>query len=311
MSWLISQALMEAYANSPFSQALGEEFSRATCSDGEPSAPLNVMPTPHKFWRNDKTMEASELSRFGLTCRLLTEDHGAALLTWFRAGFPARTSALQAKVQASQAHAQACGPTWRASLARFDPVSCGWKTVQLSLLGDSELFSVIWPRSGMTAGGQYWELPMLGRTTKGTDSGFWPTPNAMKATNDLNLRCSGDGRSKPNKLGWAVASTMWPTQTVCGNYNRKGASATIGDGLATAVKTWATPVYRDYRSPGLSRMERTGSKSGDPLPQQVGGILNPMWVEKLMGDELSAEARSKSTRLNSSHITLSRMPSSA
>jgi hypothetical protein len=30
-------------------------------------------------------------------------------------------------------------------------------------------------------------------------------------------------------------------------------------------------------------MERTGSKAGDPLPQQVGGSLNPTWVEKLMG----------------------------
>ena len=28
---------------------------------------------------------------------------------------------------------------------------------------------------------------------------------------------------------------MWPTPSVCGNYNRKGASPTSGDGLATAV----------------------------------------------------------------------------
>lgn len=40
-----------------------------------------------------------------------------------------------------------------------------------------------------------------------------------------------------------------PTPTVCGNYNRKGASATSGDGLATAA----------------------------------GGPLNPAWVEWLMG----------------------------
>jgi hypothetical protein len=46
---------------------------------------------------------------------------------------------------------------------------------------------------------------------------------------------------------------MWPTPTVCGNYNRKGASATSGDGLATAVNN------------------------------QIGGSLNPTWVEWLMG----------------------------
>ena len=44
MSWLYSQALVEEY--------LGEH-----CLGGEPFAQLNVMPTPHKFWRNDKTME--------------------------------------------------------------------------------------------------------------------------------------------------------------------------------------------------------------------------------------------------------------
>jgi hypothetical protein len=51
-----------------FSQALGAEYSEATCSAGVPSAQLNVMPTQHPFWRNDKMMDASSLSRFGLTC---------------------------------------------------------------------------------------------------------------------------------------------------------------------------------------------------------------------------------------------------
>lgn len=84
MSWLFSQALVAA-------------FSGASSSDGEPCAPLSVMPTPHKFWRNDKTMECSTLSRFGLMCAVLTEDHGAALLTSFLEASHARTSAAQAE----------------------------------------------------------------------------------------------------------------------------------------------------------------------------------------------------------------------
>ncbi len=51
-----------------FSQALAEEYSADTSLAGEQFAQLNVMPTPHKFSRNDKTMEFSSLSRFGLTC---------------------------------------------------------------------------------------------------------------------------------------------------------------------------------------------------------------------------------------------------
>lgn len=73
-----------------FSQALAEEYSAGTCLDGEQFAQLNVMPTPHKFWRNDKTMEFSQLSRFGLTCAVLTESHGKELLMSFLGGFPAK-----------------------------------------------------------------------------------------------------------------------------------------------------------------------------------------------------------------------------
>ena len=74
-----------------FSQVLVEEYSPGTCWDGAPCAPLNVMPTQHKFWRNDRPMEHSRLSQFGLTCALLTADLGEELLTWFREDFLART----------------------------------------------------------------------------------------------------------------------------------------------------------------------------------------------------------------------------
>ena len=83
-----------------FSQALVEEYSVANCSAGEPCAQLSVMPTQHKFWRNDKMMDVSNLSRFGLTCAVLTGTSGEALLTSFRAGFRARISVPQEKVQA-------------------------------------------------------------------------------------------------------------------------------------------------------------------------------------------------------------------
>ena len=74
-----------------FSQALAGEYSEAASWDGAPSAPLSVMPTQHKFWRNDKMMEHSKLSQFGLTCAVLTEDRGEDLLTWFLADSRVRT----------------------------------------------------------------------------------------------------------------------------------------------------------------------------------------------------------------------------
>ena len=75
MSWLISRALMEDYATRALCRAGGGILGghllgwRTVCA--------NVMPTPHPFWRNDKMMDASSLSRFGLTCAVL-KDLGAA-----------------------------------------------------------------------------------------------------------------------------------------------------------------------------------------------------------------------------------------
>ena len=73
---------------------------------------------------------------------------------------------------------------------------------------------------------------------------MWPTPKASAAGPDFaKLDRSATG------ISLATAVAMVPTPTVHGNYNRKGCSATSGDGLATVV----------------------------------GGQLNPTWVEWLMG----------------------------
>src|SRR5688572_20339565 len=104
-----------------FSQALVAEYSEATSSAGAPSAPLSVMPTQHKFWRNDRTMEPFQLSRFGLTCAVLTEDHGAALLTWFLADSRVRTYQLPGMAPASMENDLVSGVKWHESSARYDP----------------------------------------------------------------------------------------------------------------------------------------------------------------------------------------------
>jgi len=184
MSWLISRALMEDYANLPCSLGQVEAFSGGGCSDGEPSAPLSGNPTPQAYLPPDRMTAFSRPSRFGMTFSPLTDDLGAAVLTWCQEASRARTSALPARERALTEPAAECGVTWRGSLARFDPDSRSWRTAQPSLLEDLGESSVIWPRSGMTAAGQCWELPTLERRTSGTGSGcvpngltFFHTPN--------------------------------------------------------------------------------------------------------------------------------------
>ena len=164
-----------------FSQALVAEYSAASCSGGVPSVPLNGTPLPLAYSRPDKTKALSRLSQFGMTFEPLTEDLGAELLMWFRAGFRAKTLARPAKAQDSTANAPACGEKWRASLARLDPSGSSWKTAQCSLFEDLEQSLATWPRWGLMLNGECWELPTLVPPTAANEFGLWPTPNCMDA----------------------------------------------------------------------------------------------------------------------------------
>src|SRR5574337_307294 len=202
MSWLFSRALVEAY-------------SPDDCSGGKPSAQLNVMPTQQPFWRIGRTKGADKPAfltpfQFGLTCERLTADRGAELLTSYLAAFPVRTSVSPEPSGDLAANDSDCGWKWPASFAKFDTLSRGWKTRQISLIADSAECSPTWPRSGSMRDGECLAHATLARGTSGIAFG--------------------------SKL---------PTLTVCGNYNRKGASPTSGDGLATAVRRMPTLVASD------------------------------------------------------------------
>ncbi len=103
---------------------------------------------------------------------------------------------------------------------------------------------------------------------------LWPTPTKSDGT-------GGPGNSgRDGGLNLRTAVNQWPTPTVHGNHNRKGASVNSGDGLATAVKL-ATPTARDWKSGKASQV--TMERNSRPLSEQIGGSLNPTWVEWLMG----------------------------
>jgi hypothetical protein len=236
------------------SRALVEAFSEATCSAGAQSALSSGNPTPRAFLPPDRMTAFSRPSRFGMTFGPLTDDLGEELLTWFLADSHARISVSPARETGLTESDPDCGQKWRGSLAKYDPDLRGWKTAQLSLLEDSEEFLETWPRWGTTVNGELYLLPTPGLLILESASGLWPTP------------------------------------TVCGNHNRKGASATSGDGLATAVRQRVpTPVASMHKgsSPGTLVRKNGRSREMDRLDHYVqtvdGGPLNPEWVEWLMG----------------------------
>jgi hypothetical protein len=165
--------------SSPCLRALVEGYSEATCLDGGVSALSNGNPTPQAYLSPDRMKAFSRLSRFGMTSEPLTEDHGAALLTWYLAAFHARTSAQPERELASQENVPACGKKWHGSLARYDRATCSWRTAQYSLLGDLELFSETWPRWGTMRNGECSMRLMPEHFTSGSVFGYWPTPTKM------------------------------------------------------------------------------------------------------------------------------------
>jgi hypothetical protein len=110
----------------------------------------------------------------------------------------------------------------------------------------------------MTAAGRCWELPMLGRRTRETGFGFWPTPDTC---------AGGTGPSQMKR-----------------NQPR----------LQDVVERFATPNARDWKEQTLSialANAHQDKKKSRQLPRQLsaefpemhGGRLNPTWVEWLMG----------------------------
>ena len=140
-----------------------------------------------------------------------------------------------------------------------------------------------------------------------TLSRIWSVKDMTWSCLILKLRLS-ERRTEEN------ASRLWQTVTVNGNNNRAGSSPKAGDGLATAVYIaeklfptmtvndaknstfpssqlnrrggltkflMATPQARDYRTGSISRWNDPNRSRN--LNDQIGGQLNPAWVEWLMG----------------------------
>lgn len=76
------------------------------------------------------------------------------------------------------------------------------------------IYKLTWKEKTTPSGLPYSQLVASAHRTSATDCSLeridWPTPAVSLITNDVNMR-STDGRTKPNKLGWAAAMVGWPS----------------------------------------------------------------------------------------------------
>jgi hypothetical protein len=190
-------------------------------------------------------------------------------LTLFAEAFPASRTRSLADVPAATTRATS-GPNSPDSFASVDPDGSWRKTCQgysqVTLDGSLETFCETWPRAGMTRSGTAYRRPNSAPLTDAIASGSWPTPDAGA----FNL-------------------TETPS-TVLARQAEQKARGINGNGfglrLATAAQMWPTPASRDFRSPSLKVGQPEyfrAPTAGIPLPEAIGGQLNPTWVEWLMG----------------------------
>ena len=301
----------------------GEE-SLAECSSDIPQFALwKLNPTAEKSSCNANATESCHDSPSGMTFEPSTVNPGAASLTACVAASPARTFHAPEKAPDSMERAAGFGENSPAWFAKWDRVSCSWKTPQCSLLAGLDEFSATWPRWGTMRAGVCWELTTPALPTEGSESGYWPTPTVECATG--GQVCRGGKRSGELLLSGAVK--MWPTPLatdgVHGGPNQRGSKGDLR--LSSAVHMFPTPQARDHFPPhnpeyiagkraqghGMSNLNdviagndpnrpayatptardwrrwkaspETMEKNSRPLSEQVGGSLNPDWVEWLMG----------------------------
>lgn len=216
---------------------------------------------------------------------------------------PARTSASQAREPGWLGNVPAFGGGSPVPFASFDPDSLSWKTLQLSLLEDSETFSQTWPRAGMTQSGIAYQRQPSVPLTDVIASSSLPTPSA---TDYGSNQSPSDGAAVRLSLTSMARQARWPTPRV--SATRTSRKAIMGSSSAPSIEQaielsegilpreidnldeappswralWPTPLARDARTfKGAKRAPN--SQGAEPLVVQVGGTLNPTWVAWLQG----------------------------
>lgn len=206
------------------------------------------------------------------------------LQTWLRQDGPANPIPQSESAKAMPTSAKA-GPSLSKQFARLDPSGFWVKTsggyCQPTLDGTLQEFKEIWPKAGMTVAGVSYRLRRWERRIAEIDSGLWPTVRANEH-GDYQYDRGDHSKPRPTLTG---AVKMFPTPVVPngGRQHNLDNLTLEGNTLEESVK-FATPQARDYRTGSAKRWEdaRKGIKSCN-LNDQVGGKLNPDWVDWLMG----------------------------
>ena len=271
MSWLYSQALAEEY--------LGEN-----CLDGGQSVQSSGTNTQVAYLSPDKMTKFSRLSRYGMTCKPLTEDRGEELLTLYLGAFRAKIYLLQGKEKELTENVQDSGGKCPELLARLDPNTSLWKIPQCSLFEDSTECLQTLPRWGMTVNGELFQRQTLVHPIKENESGLWLTPSTV----DIPTR-SQESMEKRFKYRESIGRNGVGAGCLAEQVSWSGDGKPIN---YVTKETFPTPNAWDGKRGPMSKELMESGKHQITLVTHIrhsvqtppnGGQLNPSWVEWLMG----------------------------
>jgi len=150
-----------------------------TSSDTQLSPQLKSNPTAKQSSSNGKQTEYYLPSLFSETFESSTGTSGEERLMSSAGASLVRTFQAPGGGLGLEEQEADFGGKWRELLAKYNPFTHSWKTVQCSLLEGLDEFSETWPKWGIMQGGVCWALTIAERPTNEKEFGYsLPTPTA-------------------------------------------------------------------------------------------------------------------------------------
>ena len=155
-------------------------------------------------------------------------------------------------------------------------------------------WSRIWSAQAITSSCSILKLRLSERGTddqeySSSESQMWPTPTRMDYAKE-RMRSTQQKAGSRRSLDLPSAVRLWPTpraneykdtmQSVPPSRLKDPGKCNLTQAIAMELM-FATPCARDYRTGQRKRYDNQGRANN--LNDQIGGQLNPTWVEWLMG----------------------------
>jgi hypothetical protein len=140
------------------------------------------------------------------TCESCGVPRGRKHPTFSAAGLPASPSAAPVS-NSRKPTLVGSGPSSAGWLTSFDHDTSSWRTSQVSLTGEWEMFSETWPRAGLMRNGTVYERQTSAPRTRANASGLWPTPRENMGRHRVSWSRARSGEHRSNLEDFI--GTLW------------------------------------------------------------------------------------------------------